>query len=187
MAGVNKSAGACDSRGTDKGLLYPLLLSAASASLNVASKLLFFLSVLRYSEQSLWITWHYTEEMKIGFPSRHGPDSPLMYSHLDLMSLQTVISVTCNGFWWKWEGKKRAWIVLSPVSLNIVWTFLTSRHFDLDYNLHFYAYISSCALSVLSKHNCYYYYYYFSIKSLIKTLIPRLYLKHKTVLKTSGC
>lgn len=42
---------------------------------------------------------------------------------------------------------------------------------------------------MLSKCNCYYYYYYyyFSTKSLIKTLISRLYLKHKSVLKTSGC
>lgn len=147
--------------------------------------------MLGYSEQSLWINWHYTEETRISFPSRHGPDSPLMYSHLELMSLQTVISVNCNDFWWEWEGKQKAWIVLSLVyacSLNIVWTCLTSRHFDLDYNLHFYAYVSSCALSVLSKCNCYYYYYYyFSTKSLIKTLISRLYLKHNAVFRTNGC
>lgn len=85
--------------------------------------------------------------------------------HFRLLSV-----VTCNDFWWKWEGKKKAWIVLDLVyacSLNIVWTYLTSRHFDLGYDLHFYAYISSCALSVLSKCNRYYY-YYFSTKSLIQ-------------------
>lgn len=97
MTGVNKSAGGCDSRGTDEGLLYPLLLSAASASLECDIQVI-ILSVLGYSEQSLWINWRYTEEMKISFPSRRGPDSPLMYSHLELMSLQAIISVTCNDF-----------------------------------------------------------------------------------------
>lgn len=99
MAGVNKSAGGCDSRETDKGSLYPLLLSAASASLECGIQVIILSLCARILEQSLWINWHYTEEMRISFPSRCGPDS----SHegpfgIDVSSdLSVLLAMTSDG------------------------------------------------------------------------------------------
>lgn len=148
MAGINTSAGQCDSRGANKGSLHPLLLSAAFqlscwlclpwmwhrsyCSLSLCSDIQSKACGLTDITQRKWGSVSH-QDMGLAFLSR-----------TPIWSWWVIESDWIDVTWWKWEERGL------DCSQSGLW--LTSEHslyqFDqkalwLSYVLHSYAYVSS--------------------------------------------
>lgn len=111
--------------------------AADSAFPNVASKLLFPGAVFLHVQSKAWgLTGIYTEEVRISFPSRCRLSSPLLYTHLALMSLQIGMMLPVTSPNGNEKERKGPWLLSFHAEYGLyhfdhqaLWS-LTSRHFD---------------------------------------------------------
>ena len=132
VARINKSAGGCGSTGANKGSLTPCSKCCVLLGCRLRLPQTWHRSCCSLVLFSAWISrakaWGligiYTEEVRISFPSRFRLSSPLLYTHLALMSLQIGMMLPVTSPNGDEKERKRPWLLSFHAEYGLY-------HFDL--------------------------------------------------------